>query len=93
MGKTNINASVQTIERKTIHANECVFSRNEQQKVYYESRGRTSDFRLQTSDFRLQTSDLRLSSSEFDWDVGFPASAILIAVIIKIDEGVCRKLS
>ena len=41
----------------------------------------------------LQTSDLRLSSSEFDWDVGFPASAILIAVIIKIDEGVCCKLS
>ena len=48
---------------------------------------------LQTSDFRLQTSDFRLSSSEFDWDVGFPASAILIAVIIKIDEGVCCKLS
>ena len=41
----------------------------------------------------LQTSDLRLSSSEFNWDAGFPASAILIAVIIKIDESVCCKLS
>ena len=62
--------------------NECITA----QFKYYESRGRTSDF-------RLQTSDLRLSSSEFDWDVGFLASAILIAVIIKIDEGVRRKLS
>ena len=31
----------------------------------YESRGRTSDFRLQTSDFRLPTSDIRLPTSDF----------------------------
>ena len=53
----------------------------------------TSDFRLQTSDFRLQPSDFRLSCSGFDWDVGFPASANLIEVILKIDEGVSCKLS
>ena len=41
----------------------------------------------------LQTSELQLSCSGFDWDVGFPASAILIAVIIKIDKGVSCKLS
>ena len=32
---------------------------------YYESRGGTSDIRLQTSDFRLQTSDFRLQTSDF----------------------------